>query len=49
MLSRGYEYKVDRVSGYYDDEWYGYRKNGVNVDEDVIDRLTYRELKNRYK
>lgn len=49
MLSCGYEYQMRADRGYANYEWWEYVKNGVQINEEQIDRLGMRQVRKRYQ
>lgn len=48
MLNCGYQYRMKSNQGYKDREWWGYVKNGTEINENQIDSLTMNQVRKLY-
>lgn len=49
MKSNGYEYYLRNVSSFGGKAWWAYRKGDVRIDEDDLYKMSFREIKKRFK
>jgi len=49
MLSNGYEYYLRNVASFGGKAWWAYRKENVSIDEDDLYRMTFHQVKKKYK
>jgi len=49
MLSHGYEYYLRNVASFGNKVWWAYRKENISIDEDDLYKMTFRQVKRKYK